>query len=255
MRVPTPLLAVAFTAAFVSAPLAAWATEPDARADVAAALGLRADVRSQAAACEEKTGSYGWLFRWSEHFWEGGNLAALRYADHFAASLPPGDRAALQAAADAFAARARATREAGHPASAGAADLSACEDLLSRLQDHENRHELLGHDVEQRLSAAYAAQRGSREAVRTEERHEDMVIGCMKSALKQGQREITPARATCECVITAVESAATPAEIDAYNAATTGPAGRAGAQAEVMKAAWLQAALPKMQACAAPKSR
>lgn len=249
MRVPSLLLAATCAAVFLSTPSCASAASPDPRADVIAALGMRAEVRAQTAACEEKTGSYGWLFRWSEHFWEGGNLAALRYADHFAASLPAGDRAALQGAVDTFAAHARTTRETGQPASPGAGDLSGCEDLLSRLQDHEHRHELLGSDVEQRLAAAYAAERGGREAVRTEERHEDMVIGCMKSALKQGQRELAPARATCECVIAAVESVATPAEIDAYNAATSAPAGRA--QADVMKQPWLQAALPKMQACAA----
>jgi hypothetical protein len=249
MRVPSPLLAAAFTAAIVSAPLRPSAAEPGTREDVIAALGMRADIRAQAAACEEKTGSYGWLFRWSEHFWEGGNLAALRYADHFTASLPPGERAALQGAVDAFGARERAAREPRNPASPGADDLSGCEDLLSRLQDHEHRHDLLGPDVEPRLRNAYAALRGGNEAARIEQRHEDMVIGCMKSALRQGQRELTPARATCECVIAAVESAATPAEIDAYNVSTSGPAGRAVAEAEVLKAPWLQAALPKMQAC------
>lgn len=250
MRIPCPLLALAFaTTLIATAPTRALAAGPDARPDVIAALGMRAEVRALAAACEEKTGSYGWLFRWSEHFWEGGNLAALRHADRYAALLGPDDRGSLQASVEAFAAQARATPDG--PLPAGPVDLPLCEELLRQLQDHEHRHDLLGRDVEQRLAAAYAAERGSREAVRLEERHEDMVIGCMKSALKQGQREIAPARATCECAITAVESAATPAEIDAYNAATSGPAGRGAAQADVMNAPWLQAALPKMQACAA----
>lgn len=245
MRVPSPLLAAACAAVFLSAPWCVSAASPDARVDVVAALGMRAEVRAQTAACEEQTGSYGWLFRWSEHFWEGGNLAALRYADRYAASLATDAQRALQSDVDAFAAKAHAAQ------GPGSVDLPGCEDLLARLQDHEHRHELLGSDVEQRLAAAYAAERGGREAVRLEERHEDMVIGCMKSALKQGQRELAPARATCECVIAAVESAATPAEIDAYNAATSGPAGRLSPQADVTKQPWLQAALPKMQACAA----
>lgn len=251
MRVPSPLLALAFTAALVSAPLCAAAAEPATREDVIAALGMRAEVRALATACEEKTGSYGWLFRWSEHFWEGGNLAALRQADRQAAALGPDERRSLQASIDAFAAQARTAQGPDSPLPTGPVELPLCEELLSQLQDHAQRHDLLGREVEQRLAAAYAAARGGREAVRLEERHEDMVIGCMKSALKQGQREIAPARATCECVIGAVESAATPAEIDAYHAATSGPASRAANVADVMKAPGLQAALPKVQACGA----
>jgi hypothetical protein len=250
MRMPYPLLAAALVALIISAPGRGSAAEPDTRADVTAALGMRAEVRAHALACEQQTGSYGWLFRWSEHFWEGGNLGALRYADQYAASLTPDDRRTLQDGVDAFAARARAAREATDRATPGADALSGCEDLLRQLQGHEHRQDLLGRDVAQRLANAYATARGGAEAARIDQRHEDMVIGCMKNALKQGQRDIAVTRSTCECVITAVESAATPADIDAYNAATAGPGGgSAAAQAQLLNQPWMQAAIPKIKAC------
>ncbi len=108
----------------------------------------------------------------------------------------------------------------------------------------------MGRDVAKRLEAAYIAKRGGSEVVRLEVRHEDMVIGCMKSALKHGLHDLQPVRSKCECTIGAMESSATPAEVDAYIASSRS-ADQAAAQAQLLRLPWMQAAIPKIQACAA----
>jgi len=232
-----------------AAPTLAAAQDAAARSDVVTALGTRAEVRSHARVCEEQAGAEGWQFRWAEYFWEGGNFAALREAELFVASLSAEERRSLESSVDAFASRKGAARKATSAISLGGADAPACRTLAEQIS-YEHRHDLLGEAVVQRLEAAYAARRGGAEVVRREVQREDMVIGCTKSQLRQGRHDFEPVRAVCRCIIEAMVSSATPAEIDTYiQSLSLRAQDQAAAREQLMKQRWMQTAIPKIQTC------
>jgi hypothetical protein len=255
MNASAPCRSIAALLAVAAAIGTAWAATPgEADADVVAALGMRADVRAHARACEEAAGTLAWQYSWAEYFWESHNLEAFHAADTLFDALPPAAHQAMQARIDSDAQQRGLARRATSIISLGGSDAAACHDLATRLATHENRHDSFGPGVFEHLAAAYAQRQGGPDAVRREVQQQDMVIGCAKSQLNAGKHEFEPLLGSCKCLISAITSSATPAELDAYvKSVADASADKAAIAANLQKQAWwTQKAIPKVKACRSP---
>ena len=242
--------------ALIATALPAFAAppEPGVDADIVAALGVRADVRSHSQACREQAPAQAWEFQWAEYFWESRNLAAFHAADAIVAGLPAEERADRQRRIDSSAFHIGLARKAVSAISLGGSDASGCRELARQIWDYAHGRDLLGDGVFQRLEAVYTARQGGAEAVRREVQHEDMIIGCSKNLLRAGTHDFEPLHATCACMIGAMTSSASPDELDAYVQSQSKPGGdKPAAMAALMKQPWMQQAIPKIRACPAPR--
>lgn len=251
MTVPRPLVRACALLALAALMLHCQAEDVDADADVVKALAVRAEVRAHTHACEEIAGDVAWRFKWEEYFWEGGNLAAFREADAIAASRSMGERANLDSRVADAADRLGRARKATSLISLGASDPASCRDLRRQFSDYAHRHDLLGPGVFAHLEGRYEVRQGGAEAVRREVQHEDMIIGCAMKNLNAGRHDFESVHGQCACVIGAITTSATPAQLDSYVAGASAALPGKEAAAQMLKQPWIEQAMPKLKACSA----
>ncbi len=224
-------------------------TPVSSTSDYIAALAMRSYVRSQTHACGQASPADAWLLNSVEYFWESDNLAAFRTADAMLAAMTGAKRKSAEDEIQANASRISTSPRSDSPTSLGGA--AGCQQFFSRLTDYQNRHDLLGQGIYKRLEDAYIAQRGGREDLRRDMQKQDLVVGCMKEAMRVGNHNFDAVHEFCSCTMDAVSSSATPAELDEYlgSLASSGQS-HSAAVANVMGKPWFQRAVPAMKACA-----